>query len=146
MQFFLHIIIMYTIVKMWCFWKLFLLWHSVLIVNEFNFFSIIINLQCTCVYQKPSNIVCFVNCLSEFKSVIQAKTFEINSPWIITALRIKFMICVSLFKNWIIADKTLVTVFPFSMYFFKLCIFKEIKYIYYNNDLAGLLVDFYIDC
>lgn len=29
---------------------------------------------------KPSNIVYFVNCLSEFKSVIQAKTFEINSP------------------------------------------------------------------
>lgn len=47
-NFFLHIIIMYTIVKMWCFWEWFLLWHSVLILNEYNFFSIIINLQCTC--------------------------------------------------------------------------------------------------
>lgn len=63
------------------------------------------------------------------------------------------MICFSLFKDWIIAGKELVTVFPFSVIFFKLCIFKEIKYIYYNNDfvsitgrLAGLLVDFNIGC
>lgn len=56
------------------------------------------------------------------------------------------MICVLLFKNWIIVDKMFVIVFLFFMYFFKFCIFKEIKYIYYNNDLIGLLVDFYIDC
>lgn len=106
-NFFLHIIIMYTIVKMWCFWKLFLLWHSVLIVNEFNFFSIIINLQCTCVYQNRPILFILLTVSQNSSLSSRQKHFQINSPWIITALRVKFMICVSLFKNWIIADKRL---------------------------------------